>query len=217
MRRPVRRAAWRACVAVAAVLAVACAASIATGCASSGTLPAIAAASPTASTIKIRVLPVKEWGFKMAYPDGWVGMHYTNPKPGEADDTLQFLIAYADPHGVQGNGSYLDSVQVAVYRLSTSRQPSDLTQQMAVQIAQRVMLKDMSSFSLRALKKVDVGGVPGWSVGYQYSVGGQIVDANSMLILKGHRAYWMTSQSGAYDWQKVATTLDTCQRYFELL
>ena len=35
------------------------------------------------------------------------------------------------------------------------------------------------------VEQVMVHGVPAWRVGYQYAVGGEIVNANSMLIVKG--------------------------------
>jgi hypothetical protein len=56
--------------------------------------------------------------------------------------------------------------------------------------------------------------VPAWRLGYQYSVGGEVVNANSMLIVKGKRAYWTTTQSGAYTWRTVSPILATCERYF---
>jgi len=204
-------------LATAAVLAAFLTTVVAAGCGSSGQLPAIAAPSATAKTVKVRVVSNPDWQFRMAYPNGWVGTRYQNPQPDGGNGTLQFLLAYADPHGAQSSGTYLDSVQTAVYQLDKPMRPADLTAQAASQLATGVILKGMKSYSARAFKKVDVAGVPGWALGYQFKVGSQVVDANSILIVKGRRAYWMTAQSGAYSWQKIASTLATCQRYFKLL
>jgi len=207
---------WRSVIAVLCVTLVTIVA-VATGCGSSGQLPAIAAPSTGPTTIQVRVVTDRTWRFRMAYPDGWVGTRYENPEQHAPAGSLLFLAAFADPHGAKGNGSYLDSVQLAIYQLETPLQPSDLTPQLASQIAVKMILRGMTSFSARELRKVKVGGVPGWTVGYQFKAGSQTVDANSILIVRGDRAYWLTTQSGAYSWQRIATTLATCQGGFRLL
>jgi len=198
-------------------LVVAAVAATLSGCGSSGVLPALASPSPTATSLKIAKVVDHKWGFEMAYPYGWVGTHYEKPTPGGVAGTLQYVVAYADPNGSMGNDAYLDSVQVAVYRLAGARRPEDLTPQLASRLALGVMLKDMPSLSPRGVKKIDVFGVPGCMVSYQYDAGGVSVDANSILILRGRRAYWATGQSGAYTWRTVSPTLATCQNAFKLL
>ena len=64
-----------------------------------------------------------KYGFRVAYPFGWVGTRYQNPQPDGREGTLLHLVAFADPKGAQGDGSYLDSVQVAVYQLEGPLKP----------------------------------------------------------------------------------------------
>jgi hypothetical protein len=196
---------------------VSLAATLVAGCGSSSGLPAIAEPSPTATSLTIGKVVDEKWGFEMAYPNGWVQTHYENPQLGGPEGTLQYMVAYADPKGSQGNGSYLDSLQVAVYRVDSVLQPDALTPQLAARLAAGVILKDVEGFSPRTLKKLDVHGVSGCLVGYQFDVGGKTVNADSILIVKGRRAYWMTAQSGAYTWRTVSPTLATCQNLFRLL
>jgi len=210
---------WSGRLCVIAVLGVTlmmCVA-VAAGCGSAGQLPAIAAPQTAVKTIQVRVITDKTWRFRMAYPDGWVGTRYENPDQTAPAGALLYLVAFADPHGVVGNGNYLDSVQLAIYRLEKPMRPGDLTPRLGTQIAVKMILKGMTSFSPRELKKVDIHGVPGWTVGYQYAAGSQTVDANSVLIVRGEYAYWLTTQSGAYSWQRIASILATCQGDFKLL
>jgi hypothetical protein len=188
------------------------------GCGSSGRLPAQAAASPTASTLRILTVKDSKYDFRMAYPAGWVGTRYQNPTPGGSEGALQYVVAYADPKGAQAGGSYLDSEQVAVYQLARSMSPDELDIKTANRLIYDVILKDIASLSPRTnLKPVMVAGVPAWQVGYEYEVGGEVVSARSALMVRGERAYWLTGQAGTYTWRTVAPTLDACVRYFKLL
>jgi hypothetical protein len=188
------------------------------GCGSSGKLPAQASPSATATSVKIRTITDTKYDFRMAYPFGWVGTRYRAPSPGGPEGTLQYVVAYADPKGAQAGGSYLDSEQIAVYQLARSMSPGDLDIETANRLIYDVILKNMSSLSPRTnLKAVKVAGVPGWQVGYEYQVGGEVVSARSALMVKGDRAYWLTAQAGTYTWRTVAPTLDACVRYFKLL
>jgi hypothetical protein len=203
---------------VAVLLVVAFAATTAAACGSSGQLPAYASPSATAASIKVHEIEDKTYGFRMAYPVGWVGTRYQNPDPGGAEGTLQYVAAFADPKGAQGNGSYLDSVQVAVYQLERPLTPDALTPATARRLIYKVILRDMESMSPRSdVKPVKVHGVPAWHVGYQFSAGGEVVNANSTLIVKGEYAYWATAQGGAYTWRTVSPTLATCDQHFEVL
>lgn len=190
---------------------------VGSGCGSSGHLPAQASPSATAATLKIRKVHDVDYGFRMAYPAGWVGTRYANPSPSAQDGTLLYVVAYADPEGAQADGSYLDSMQVAVYALDRPMAPDDLTLESASTLIYRVILKDMTSMSPRSnVELVKVGGVPAWQVGYEYEVGGEVVSARSALVVKGKRAYWLTAQAGTYTWRTVAPTLDTCVRFFRI-
>jgi hypothetical protein len=203
---------------LSAVLAICIVATVATACGSSGKLPAYASPSATAKTLKIRKIEDGKYRFRMAYPFGWVGTRYENPKPGGPEGTLQAVAAFADPKGAQASGSYVDSVQVAVYQLDRPLSPGDLTLESASSLMYRVILRDIASVSPRTnVEPIKVHGVPAWRAGYQYKVGGEIVDANSTLIVKGKWAYWMTTQSGAYTWRTVSPILATCEQYFEVL
>jgi hypothetical protein len=188
------------------------------GCGSSGDLPAIAAASPTATSLKVKVLTIDKYGFKMAYPVGWVGTHYERATPGGPEGTLQYLIAFADPKGAQAEGAYLDSEQVAVYQLAKPMKPRDLTKEVANRLVYHVFLKDIPDVSPRSnWRAINVYGLPGWQVIYEYSAHGKEVTAQANLITRGNRAYVLTQQSEIYAQRKVAYTLQTVLGYFRLL
>ena len=139
---------------ITAICMVAVAAMLVAGCGSSNKLPAYASASPTATTLKIAKVVNDTYGFEMAYPYGWVGTHFENPETGgAAGATLKYFIAFADPDGSKGNGSYLDSVQVAVYELDRAVQPKELTPAIASRLAVDVILKDMESLSPRGTQE----------------------------------------------------------------
>jgi len=187
-------------------------------CGSSDKLPAYAQPSATTGSITVLKVEDKVYGFRMAYPKGWVGTRYANPSPSGQTGVLEFAAAFADPKGAQADGSFLDSVQVAIYTLAHPSSPKSLGRQGAVKLMFGTILKDMDSMSPRTdVVPVTVDGVSGWRLGYQYKIGGEIVDANSILVVKGKRAYWMTTQGGAYTWRTVAPTLGACERYFRVL
>jgi hypothetical protein len=201
-----------------AALALCAAAVVMTGCGSSGELPAMAAATPTAKSIQLKVITIDKYGFRMAYPKGWVGTHFERATPGGPEGTLQFLIAYADPNGAQAEGSYLDSEQVAVYQLAKPMKPQDLTIEEANRLVYHVFLKDIPNVSPRAnWKAFKVHGVPAWQVVYEYAVHGKEITAQATLVTRGRRAYLLTQQAGIYAQRTVAYTLSTALEYFELL
>jgi hypothetical protein len=187
------------------------------GCGSSNKLPAWASPSATAKSIDIRTVTDKKYGFRLAYPVGWVGTRYQNPKPGGPEGTLQYVVAYADPKGAQAGGSYIDSEQVAVYQLERPMRPDDLTLSSASRLIWKVILKDMDSVSPRSnVTKGDVAGVTAWQVSYEFAVAGDVVIARSALVVKGRCAYWLTMQSGTYSYRTVSPTLATCFKRFRL-
>ena len=207
-----------AAAALFALLALCAAAAVMTGCGSSGELPAMAAATPTATTLKVKVITVDKYGFKMAYPQGWVGTHYERSAPGGPEGTLEYLIAFADPEGAQAGGSLLDSEQVAVYRLAKPMKPQDLTVEEADRLVYHVFLKDLPDLSRRAnWKAIKVHGLPAWQVVYEYSAHGKEITAQATLTTRGHRAYLLTQQAEVYSQRTVAYTLETVLEYFELL
>jgi hypothetical protein len=208
----------RLLVAVPVTLALLVAALVPAACGSSDKLPAYAQPSATATSITLLKVEDKVYGFRMAYPKGWVGTRHANPSPTGRTGDLEYVAAFADPEGAQADGAYLDSVQVAVYTLARPMSPKSLERGAAVKLMFDTILKDVDSVSPRTnVVRVTVDGVPGWRLGYQYKVGGEIVDANSTLVAKGKRAYWMTAQGGAYTWRTVSPTLATCERYFGVL
>jgi hypothetical protein len=195
-------------------LAVACVL-VTTGCGSSGKLPAWASPSATATSLDIRKVTDEKYGFRMAYPEGWVGTRYEIPKPGGPEGTLQYVVAYADPKGAQAGGSYIDSEQVAIYQLARAMKPDDLTLSSASRLIYHVILKNMESVSPRSnVTKGNVGGVPAWQVSYEFAVAGDVVYARSVLVVKGERAYWLTMQAGTYSYRTVSPTLAACFKYF---
>lgn len=202
----------------AVLLALLVAVLVPAACGSSDKLPTLAQPSASATSITMLKIEDKVYGFRMAYPKGWVSTRYVNPSPAGQAGALEFAVAFADPKGAQADGSYLDSVQVAGYILARPMRPKDLTRPAATKLMLDTILKDIPTVSPRtSVTPLRVDGVPGWSLGYQYKVGGQIVDANSILVAKGKRAYWMTTQAEAYSWRTVSPTLATCQRYFRVL
>jgi hypothetical protein len=213
-----QRSTRRLLAAVPLALALLVAALVPAACGSSGELPAYAKPSATATSITMLKIEDKTYGFRMAYPKGWVATRYTNPSPSGQTGDLEYVAAFADPDGAQADGSYLDSVQTAVYTLADPASPKSFTRKDATKLMFGTILKDMDSMSPRTnVVPVTVDGVPGWRLGYQYKVGSEVVDANSILVVKDKRAYWMTTQGGAYSWRTVAPTLALCQRYFRVL
>jgi hypothetical protein len=185
------------------------------GCSSEGKLPAWASPSATAKSLGIRKVTDKKHGFRLAYPEGWVGTRYQNAKSGGPEGTLQYLVAYADPKGAQAGGAYIDSEQVAIYQLDRPMQPDDLTLSSASRLIYDVILKNMDSVSPRSnVEKGDVAGVTAWQVSYEFAVGGDVVYARSALVVKGERAYWLTMQAGTYSYRTVSLTLATCFKHF---
>jgi hypothetical protein len=205
----------RATLAVAAGLIAVC---LLSGCGGAGKLPASANPSPTASSVSIKIVRDTKYRFRMAYPSGWVSTRWEHEGAVGPDGSLQYVVAYADPKGAHAGGTYLDSEQVAVYRLDTPMTPDELTLESASRLIYRVILKDIPTLSPRSnVKPIKVHGVPAWVVTYEYAVRGGQVTATSTLIVKGHNAYWLTEQAEMYSQRTVAPTLAACVSYFRLL
>ena len=206
-------------VTMALAVAIGCLVLLAsTGCGSSGKLPAWAPPSPTATSVKIRIIDDAKYHFRMAYPFGWVSTRWEDKGAAGPEGSLRYVVAYADPKGSHAGETYLDSEQVAIYRLDTPTSPGDTTLLSANKLIYGVLLKDMTSLSPRSnVTPIKVHGLPAWQVTYEYAVEGQSVTARSTLITRGRSAYWLTEQAGMYSQRTVAPTLATCLNYFRLL
>jgi hypothetical protein len=202
---------------VGTILLVAC---VISACGNDGLLPAAdRSPQPTSGTVRMKIVTNRDYGFRVAYPAGWVSSSWKRPTSSSPTTPLLYMTAFADPNGAQSKGTYVDAEQVAVYALSKPLTPSQLTRAIANRIIGGVMLADLpkaTSYDTE-LKPTDVHGVPGWHISYEYEVNGQTVTAVSVLLARGARAYWVTQQASTYTWRTVSPTLLTCLAQFRLL
>jgi hypothetical protein len=199
---------------ILAFLAIGAAAGLAfaaAGCGASGTeTPAIPNQSLRPADYTATLYRNSDYGFRMAYPKGWVTSSWTASPTPQPTDKPEFVVSFADPKGTQVKGNYVDAEQIAVYGMDKV-------------VDKAYVQSHPDEFS--ALVHTLVGGLPGLAVPqdgfttsalgdypvfmlrYHYSIGSTVMWAESMLIAEGRYAYWVTGQTLSTTWNTKWKTM----------
>jgi hypothetical protein len=165
---------------------------------------------------------------------GSSGKTYTNtqyhfsitPDPvftqGKATDTTSsgsssvFNIAFADANGTKVGGSYVDGVQVSVYKLTRALKPSEvpkLKKEFAGVVSQ--LMSGLTSGKIaQPLRLAQINGVPGFRLGYAYTQGTTPIAAITYFLIKGQYEYQVTGQASQQTATKLSPKLESTVKSF---
>jgi hypothetical protein len=167
-------------------------------------------------------------------PSSSAGKTYTNaqyhfsitPDPvftqGKATDTTSsgsssvFNIAFADAKGTKVGGSFVDGVQVSVYKLTRTLKPSEipkLKKEFAGVVAQ-LMGGLKSGKIVQPLSLAQINGVPGFRLAYTYTQDTTDIAAITYFLIKGQYEYQVTGQASQQTWTALSPKLESTVKSF---
>jgi hypothetical protein len=167
-------------------------------------------------------------------PSSSAGKTYTNsqyhfsitPDPvftqGKATDTTSsgssavFNIAFADAKGTKVGGSYVDGVQVSVYKLTRVIKPSEipkLKKQFSGVVGQ-LMTGLKSGKIAQPLRLAQINGVPGFRLAYVYKQETTDIAAITYFLIKDQYEYQVTGQASKQNWKVLRPKLESTVKSF---
>ena len=179
-----------------------------------GGVPVIAPPSPPPARVSASTFESANYRFRVAYPSGWVRSMSTAAKaakPGE----LVFSVAFADPKGTVAGGSYVNAMQVSVYRRPAGGgTPRALAQELLTAYAARLPKVALGPTSW---KPITMKRVSGFGLRYKYTVGSVEIWAQSIALLRDDYAYLITGQASAETWRTEWPRMSVTLGAFTLL
>ncbi len=141
---------------------------------------------------------------------------------GKATDTTSsgssavFNIAFADAKGTKVGGSYVDGVQVSVYKLTRALKPSEipkLKKEFAGVVSQ--LMSGLSAGKIvQPLSLAQINGVPGFRLAYTYTQGTTDIAAITYFLIKGQYEYQVTGQANQSVWTTLSPKLESTVKSF---
>lgn len=207
-------------LALALALAMACAAcggSTAAGDGFDGGSSSGPSPASSASSFGVAHYANEEYGFSIDYPAGFTKLEVppdtTNPASPKLD------VFFADPDGTQVAGTSVDTLEVAVYRMSAAPKKSDFTTNRGDFEAMLGVLVGQPP-GLKVVEPVvwtTVDGRPAVTETYTYTVSGHDVAASVQLAFKGDGAYLVRAQAARETWATTGRQLVSCMATFAFL
>lgn len=169
-----------------------------------------------------------------ATPSSSAGKTYTNaqykfsitPDPvftqGKATDSTSsgssavFNIAFADVNGTKVGGSYVDGVQVSVYKLTRAVKPGEipkLKKEFTGVVSQ--LIGGLGGGKIvQPLRLVQINGVPGFRLAYTYKQDTTDMAAITYFLIKGQYEYQATGQASQQSWTALSPKLESTVKSF---
>ena len=127
-----------------------------------------------------------------------------------------FDIAFADAKGTKVAGSYVDGVQVSVYKLTRALKPSEipkLKKEFAGVVSQ-LMGGLTAGKIVQPLSLAQINGVPGFRLAYTYTQDSTDMAAITYFLIKGQYEYQVTGQSSQSSWTALSPKLESTVKSF---
>ena len=187
--------------------AAACSASVSTG---SSTTPASSATGGSSG----KTYANTQYHFSIT-PDPV----FTQGKPTDttsSGSSSVFNIAFADASGTKVAGSYVDGVQVSVYKLTRALKPSEIPKlkKEFTGVVDQLMSGLTSGKIAQPLRLAQINGVPGFRLAYTYTQGTTDIAAITYFLIKGQYEYQVTGQASQQTWTKLSPKLESTVKSF---
>jgi hypothetical protein len=127
-----------------------------------------------------------------------------------------FDIAFADAKGTKVAGSYVDGVQVSVYKLTRALKPSEipkLKKEFAGVVSQ-LMGGLTAGKIVQPLSLAQINGVPGFRLAYTYTRSTTDIAAITYFLIKGQYEYQVTGQASQSVWTALSPKLESTVKSF---
>jgi hypothetical protein len=195
-------------LAVLALTAAACSASVSTGSSSTPT------SSATSGGSAGKTYTNAQYRFSIT-PDP----AFTQGQPTDATSSGSssvFNIAFADTSGTKVGKSYVDGVQVAVYKLTRALKPSEIPKlkKEFTGVVNQLMRGLSSGKIVQPLSLAQINGVPGFRLAYTYAQGTTPIAAITYFLVKGQYEYQVTGQASQQTWTAMSPKLESTVKSF---
>ena len=200
--RPRRILALVLALAALGLTAAACGASVSTG----------SSATPTSSAGK--TYTNAQYTFSIT-PDPVFTQGKANDASGSGASSV-FDISFADPNGTKAGGSYVDGVQVSVYKLTRALKPSEIPKlkKEFTGIVNQLVGGLTAGKIAQPLSLAQINGVPGFRLAYTYKLATTEMAAITYFLIKGQYEYQVTGQSSQSSWTALSPKLESTVKSF---
>jgi hypothetical protein len=159
-----------------------------------------------------------QYGFSMTY-DSMFRQGSPAAASGAGGSSV-FDVGFANPDGAKVNGKYVDSLEIAVYKLLRVVQPREVTSAKVKQEFDGVVTQMMGGLSsaaiLEPLTATEVNGTPGFAFSYTFSDGDTTLKAVTYFLIKGQYEYQITAQATTTHWDGVKSKLQSAVASFKV-
>jgi len=152
---------------------------------------------------KVSTYTHHDFGFSFKYPADWKVQEGSSAEVTSGSASAGGAGVY-DPEGAAIGGYSVNLAQVSVYKLAVT---VDKTMMDAIKAEIERLLADLESQDsswqrLEELTEVQVGDLPGYKTGYEFSYEGTPTKTTFYFLFSGDTQYQLTFQAVSKDWNK---------------
>lgn len=143
-----------------------------------------------------------QYGFEITY-----GEPLSQVKASPSLDE-KYAIAFSDKEGPLIDDQYVNGVRVSVIELGRSVTAADVTK--SKDELERVVKRSVAETGGKLtsqLKTIEINGVPGFTVNYETTQGGEQLTCRLTALFKDKRQYTLNEQAVSSDWASMESTL----------
>jgi hypothetical protein len=145
----------------------------------------------------------KTYGFSFQYPDGWTLQEQADQADVSSGAAPTAMVAAYNPKGAKTDTSYVDLVEVSIYKLSGAVDDSVMPQLeeevKSVFAGLESQAKDLKV--VEDMTAVTMAGIKGWKITYSFDKDGVPAESTLYLLFGGTLEYQLLIQAAAADWQ----------------
>jgi hypothetical protein len=144
-----------------------------------------------------------QYGFELTYGEPLGQVNLT------ASGNEEYAVAFADKDGPQVDDLYANGVRVSVDELDQTIKAADVPKlQDELEKVLAEMVEGTSGGKVTSkVTPVEIGGTPGFTLGYQFTQGGEKLTCRLTILIKGNTEFDLTEQTVSGDWDSMQSTL----------
>jgi hypothetical protein len=157
-----------------------------------------------------------DYHYSFEYPAGWEVQKGDNAEVTAGGSAAASMAAY-DPDGAVADDTYIDLVQVSVYKLNTNIDESMMSdiQPEVEQVLASLESQGTDMKTVEALSETTVDGMPGFKVTYSFSKSGTPANSTLYFLFSGDVEYQLTVQAATENWEAKAAAFDALVASFK--
>lgn len=149
------------------------------------------------------------YGFSFEYPANWT-IHRNDEAQATAGASAVASVGAYDPKGAASGNSYYDLVEVSVYQLNGTVDDSVMSQIKEEVQATFAQIETQAGNwkATTELADVSLAGLKGWTVSYDFDLGGLPSKCTFYMLFGGTREYQLLLQASSENWEANKAVFD---------